>query len=92
MSTMSLLFLKLNLHRTYFQKNGLISAIEIKVKNKKDLNKVIKYLKKKNENSFYIKDKFQQRDFLFKILNSEKLSVFYFGVDYFTLKFHSLVF
>ena len=60
-----------------FSKNGLISAIEIKVKNKKDLNTVIKYLKKKNENSFYIKDKFQQRDFLFKILNSEKLAVFF---------------
>ena len=60
-----------------FSKNRLISAIEIKVKNKKDLNTVIKYLKKKNENSFFIKDKFQQRDFLFKILNSEKLAVFF---------------
>lgn len=60
-----------------FSKNGLISAIEIKVKNKKDLNTVVKYLKKKNENSFFIKDKFQQRDFLFKILNSEKLAVFF---------------
>ena len=34
-------------------------------------------MKKKNENSFFIKDKFQQRDFLFKILNSEKLAVFF---------------
>ena len=73
-----------------FSKNRLISAIEIKVKNKKDLNTVIKYLKKKNENSFFIKDKFQQRDFLFKILNSEKASCFfYFGIDYFTLQFYS---
>ena len=71
-----------------FSKNRLISAIEIKVKNKKDLNTVIKYLKKKNENSFFIKDKFQQRDFLFKILNSEKASCFfYFGIDYFTFSF-----
>ncbi len=60
-----------------FSKKGLISAIEIKVKNKKDLNTVIKYLKKKNENSFFVKDKSQQRDFLFKILNSEKLVVFF---------------
>ncbi len=60
-----------------FSKNELISAIELKVKNKKDLNTVIKYLKKKNENSFYIKDKFQQRDFLFKVINSEKLAVFF---------------
>ena len=42
------------------------------------------------ENFFFIKDKFQQKRFLLKFLNSEKASCFfYFGIDYFTLQFYA---
>ena len=57
-------------------RKNLISAIEIKVKNQNKVKEIKDYLNEKLGDDFEVKNRVQQQDFLYKILNTEKLAVF----------------
>ena len=57
-------------------RKNLISAIEIKVKNQYKVNEIKDYLQERLGDDFEVKNRVQQQDFLYKILNTEKLAVF----------------
>ena len=57
-------------------RKNLISAIEIKVKNQNKVKELKDYLNEKLGDDFEVKNRVQQQDFLYKILNTEKLAVF----------------
>jgi len=57
-------------------RKNLISAIEIKVKNQNKVQEIKDYLNEKLGDDFEVKNRVQQQDFLYKILNTEKLAVF----------------
>ncbi len=57
-------------------RKNLISAIEIKVKNLHKVNEIKDYLQERLGTDFEVKNRVQQQDFLYKILNTEKLAVF----------------
>ena len=58
------------------QRHNKISAIEIKLKDSANMLKVQELLKIQLEDKFIVKNRFEQQDFLYKILNTEKLAVF----------------
>ena len=53
-----------------------ISSIEIKLKNPKEMYDFQQLLKNSLGNNYLIQNRFEQQQFLYKILNSEKLAVF----------------
>lgn len=53
-----------------------ISSIEIALKDGVDASQVVDQVKQITGNRFLVKDRYQQHDFLYKILRSEKLAVF----------------
>ena len=53
-----------------------ISAVEIKLNDVKRMLEVQEYLKTELGDSFVVKNRLEQQDFLYKILNTEKLAVF----------------
>ena len=53
-----------------------ISAIEIKLRNAADMFKVQEQLKATIGDNFIVENRLEQQDFLYKILNTEKLAVF----------------
>ena len=57
-------------------RDGKISAIEIKLKNPDKILKVQEQLKEQLGDKFIVKNRLEQQDFLYKILNAEKLAVF----------------
>ena len=56
--------------------NENVSALEIALQPDADLNNVLSELKKISGYGLSVKDRYQQHDFLYKIINSEKLAVF----------------
>ena len=58
------------------ERENKISAIEIKLKNADEMLKVQEQLKVKLGDKFIVKNRFEQQEFLYKILNTEKLAVF----------------
>ena len=57
-------------------RDNKISAIEIKLKNADKILKVQEQLKAHLGDKFIVKNRFEQQEFLYKILNTEKLAVF----------------
>ena len=53
-----------------------ISSVEIKLKNPKEMYDFQQLLKNSLGNNYLIQNRFEQQQFLYKILNSEKLAVF----------------
>lgn len=53
-----------------------ISAVEIKLNDVQRTLEVQEYLKEKLGDSFVVKNRLEQQDFLYKILNTEKLAIF----------------
>ena len=58
------------------ERGNKISAIEIKLKDAEDMLKVQEQLKIQLGNKFIVKNRFEQQEFIYKILNTEKLAVF----------------
>lgn len=57
-------------------KENEVSSIEIKVKKTTDIPKLKRKIKKILGNNYKVQDQLEQQDFLYKILNNEKLAVF----------------
>jgi len=57
-------------------RNDKISAIEIKLKNNNEMGEVQEQLQIQLGDRFTIKNRLEQQEFLYKILNTEKLAVF----------------
>ena len=57
-------------------RNGEISAIELKLKSLNDITKFQEKLELKLGDDFIVQNRLEQQDFLYKILNTEKLAVF----------------
>ena len=57
-------------------RDGQISAVEIKLNDVKRMLEVQEYLKTELGDSFVVKNRLEQQEFLYKILNTEKLAVF----------------
>ena len=57
-------------------RNDKISAIEIKLKNNNEMREVQEQLQIQLGDRFTIKNRLEQQEFLYKILNTEKLAVF----------------
>ena len=58
------------------ERDDKISAIEIKLKDADKMLKVQEQLKSQLGDKFVVKNRLEQREFLYKILNTEKLAVF----------------
>lgn len=57
-------------------RNGEVSAIELKLKSIDDMIKVQEELQVNLGDDFIVKNRLEQQDFLYRILNTEKLAVF----------------
>lgn len=68
--------LSLDLIQTMLRQNDEISGLEIKVKDGYDVSSVQEELEKIFGADFKIKDRYQQNEFLYKIMSSEKLAVY----------------
>lgn len=66
----------LNFLQNLADRKNKISAIEIKVKNLQKVNEIKDSLQEQLGTDFEVKNRIQQQDFLYKILNTEKLAVF----------------
>lgn len=58
-------------------KESELSAIEIMTAENADVSKIKEQVKQIAGEKFYVKDRSEQHDFLYRILNSEKLAVFF---------------
>jgi lipoprotein-releasing system permease protein len=58
------------------ERENKISAIEIKLKNADEMLKVQEQLKVQLGDKYIVKNRFEQQEFLYKILNTERLAVF----------------
>ena len=57
-------------------REGQISAVEIKLNDENRIIEVQEYLKEELGDAFVVKNRLEQQEFLYKILNTEKLAVF----------------
>ena len=64
--------------RNLFDKQGLVSAIELKLKAGVDLDKMKKKLEKELGDSYLVKDRYEQQEDTFKIMKIEKLISYIF--------------
>jgi len=64
--------------RNLFDKQGLVSAIELKLKAGADLDKMKKKLEKELGDSYLVKDRYEQQEDTFKIMKIEKLISYIF--------------
>ena len=58
------------------ERGNNISSIEVRLKNKNEMLEFQKVLQARLGNQFIVKNRLEQQDFLYKILNTEKLVVF----------------
>jgi len=70
------IFSDLNFAQEYLNKPGQVSAIEIQLKNFDNLHEFQKKIQNDIGPDFLVKNRLEQHEFLYKILNSEKLIVF----------------
>ena len=66
----------LNSAQTMLQRNGEASSVEMNIKNLEKLNLIKKSLEQELGENFVVKSRLEQHEFLYKLLNSEKLAVF----------------
>ena len=66
----------LNNAQKMLQRNGEASSIEINIKNSEQISLIKKSLEQELGEDFVIKSRLEQHEFLYKLLNSEKLAVF----------------
>lgn len=59
-----------------FQTGNEVSAIEIKTTSKVDIKKVKESLKERLGSDFLVKDRYEQHEFFYKIMKSEKWAIF----------------
>jgi lipoprotein-releasing system permease protein len=59
-----------------FDRRGMASAIELKLKSGSDFSSIRSKLQRSLGNSFLVKDRFEQHALLYKIINSEKWAVY----------------
>lgn len=62
--------------QSILQKTGLVSSIEIKLINHKDMKNVKQMIQSEIGSDYIVQTRLEQHDFLYKLLNSEKISVF----------------
>lgn len=74
------LLVPINFARELFSREHQLSAIEIKLKQGEDLELVRRQVLALMGNSFVLKDRFEQHEVLYKIINSEKWAVFLIGI------------
>jgi len=71
-----LLFVSIEAARELFRYDREISALEIKLHNPKDVNRIKNQLKTILGKDFYVKDRFEQQEDSFKMVNIEKWMTF----------------
>jgi len=71
-----LIIVPLNFARELLETKDLISAVEIKLSKNADKDKVQKQIENILGNQFTVKNRFQQHEFLYKVMQSEKWAIF----------------
>lgn len=69
-------FVSLDVADKLFQTNGKINAIEIYLKDEKNLNDIKSQLEKNIDQKFIVKDRYQLNATLYKVLNAERWGVY----------------
>ena len=64
--------------RRIFEQQGMVSALELRLKPGSDFESVKKDIKKIAGDKYYVKDRFEQQDDTFKIMKIEKLMAYIF--------------
>jgi lipoprotein-releasing system permease protein len=62
--------------KNLYEYNNEISSVEIICKKNINIKKTKKFIEEIIDNKYIVKDKFQQQEFIYKILKSEKLAIF----------------
>jgi lipoprotein-releasing system permease protein len=75
-NTTGLIIVPLEFARELMENNDLLSAVEIKLTDEASIDKVQKQIQKVLGDEFVVKNRFQQHEFLYKVMKSEKWAIF----------------
>ncbi|MBN2775409.1 MAG: ABC transporter permease [Prolixibacteraceae bacterium] len=79
------LIVPLNFARDLFDIPTKVSALEIKLKNEADKEQIQKQIQTLVGEKFHVKNKYQQQELVYKVMNSEKWAIFFILVFIFIL-------
>ncbi len=75
-NTTGLIIVPLEFARELMENNDLLSAVEIKLTDEASIDRVQKQIQKILGDEFVVKNRFQQHEFLYKVMKSEKWAIF----------------
>ncbi len=75
-NTTGLIIVPLEFARELMENNDLLSAVEIKLTDEASIDRVQKQIQKVLGDEFVVKNRFQQHEFLYKVMKSEKWAIF----------------
>ncbi|MCF6239907.1 MAG: FtsX-like permease family protein [Bacteroidales bacterium] len=75
-NTTGLIIVPLEFAQELMENNDLLSAVEIKLDNKAQIEDIQKQIQKILGDKFIVKTRFQQHEFLYKVMKSEKWAIF----------------
>jgi lipoprotein-releasing system permease protein len=75
-NTTGLIIVPLEFARELMENNDLLSAVEIKLSDDASIDEVQKQIQKVLGTGFVVKNRFQQHEFLYKVMKSEKWAIF----------------
>ncbi len=75
-NTTGLIIVPLEFARELMENNDLLSAVEIKLTDEASIDRVQKQIQKILGYEFVVKNRFQQHEFLYKVMKSEKWAIF----------------
>ena len=70
------IFIPISVARDLLEYENDVTAIELSVKNKDDIPRFKKHLRKRLSEEYIVRDKYEQNETLYKMMKSEKLSIY----------------